>query len=189
MNPVKDMFAALFFVSIGMLMDVRLFPEFIIPALIVSAVFVVGKIIADTLGSFLAGYDGRTSLSVGMGMTQMGEFSLAITRVGALHGTVGTFVYPVITMCTAITALFYPWIFRGAGATADWVQRRSPGLLKEYAEYLYIGLTILRSAFPPQQLPRPADSEDSPGRRPQPGDNGLHHRRRHRHPPVHRPVG
>ncbi len=147
MNPVKDMFAALFFVSIGMLMDLRLFPEFIIPALVVSAVFVVGKIIADTLGSFLAGYDGRTSLSVGMGMTQMGEFSLAITRVGALHGTVGAFVYPVITMCTAITALFYPWIFRGAGATADWFQRRSPGLLKEYAEYLYLGLTILRSAF------------------------------------------
>jgi CPA2 family monovalent cation:H+ antiporter-2 len=147
MNPVKDMFAALFFVSIGMLMDVRLFPEFFIPALIISAVFMVGKVVADTLGTFLTGYDGRTSLSVGMGMPQLGEFSLAISRVGVAGGTVGSFINPVITIATAVTTLFYPWVFRGAGAAADLINQRSPGLLKEYFGYLFIGVAALGSAF------------------------------------------
>ncbi len=147
MNPVKDMFAALFFVSIGMLMDVRLFPEFIIPALIISAVFMVGKVVADTLGTFLAGYDGRTSLSVGMGMPQLGEFSLAISRVGVTYGTVGSYLNPVITIATAITALFYPWVFRAADSAADLIDRRSPALLKEYSGYLFLGIAALGSAF------------------------------------------
>ena len=147
MNPVKDMFAALFFVSIGMLMDVRLFPDFIIPALIISAVFMVGKVVADTLGTFLTGYDGRTSLSVGMGMPQLGEFSLAISRVGVAGGTVGSFLNPVITIATAVTTLFYPWVFRAASAAADFINQRSPGLLKEYFGYLFIGVAALGSAF------------------------------------------
>lgn len=147
MNPVKDMFAALFFVSIGMLMDVSLFSEFIIPALIISVVFILGKVVADTVGTFLAGYDGRTSLSVGMGMPQIGEFSLAMAKVGVEQGAVGAFINPVITVATAITALLYPFIFRSANALADLLSRRSPMLLKEYGYYLFLWMATLRRAF------------------------------------------
>lgn len=147
MNPVKDMFAALFFVSIGMLMDVSLFPEFIVPALIISVVFIFGKVAADTLGTFLSGYDGRTSLNVGMGMPQIGEFSLAMVKVGVEQGAVGGFINPVITVVTAITALLYPFIFRSGNAVADFLSRRSPILLKEYGYYLFLWLATLRTAF------------------------------------------
>lgn len=147
MTPVKDMFAALFFVSIGMLMDVSLFPDFIIPALIISVVFILGKLVADTVGTFLAGYDGRTSLNVGMGMPQIGEFSLAMTKVGVEQGAVGAFINPVITVATAITALLYPFIFRSGNTVADFLSRRSPTLLKEYGYYLFLWVATVRRAF------------------------------------------
>ncbi len=73
-SPVRDVFAALFFVSIGMLIDLFPMTDFIVPALIISGVFVAGKILAGSLGTFLAGHDSRTSLSVGMGMPQTGRF-------------------------------------------------------------------------------------------------------------------
>jgi monovalent cation:H+ antiporter-2, CPA2 family len=147
MSPVRDMFAALFFVSIGMLMDITLFADFLVPAVIISGVFIIGKVVADAAGTFLAGYDGRTSLRVGMGMPQVGEFSLAMTKVGVEQGTIGAFMGPVITVSTAITALLYPFIFRSTNITADFLNRRSPVLLKEYGEFLYLWLATLRSSF------------------------------------------
>ena len=79
-------FAALFFISIGMLIDLSLLAEFIVPSLIIAAVFMAGKTVALTLGTFIAGHDGKTSLSVGMGSPQLGEFSLAMTKVGRITG-------------------------------------------------------------------------------------------------------
>ena len=147
MAPVRDMFAALFFVSIGMLIDPAAAARFIVPALIIAAVFIVGKIVAGTAGASLAGHDGRTSLRVGMGMPQVGEFSLAMAKVGVEHGAVGTFLYPVITVATAVTALIYPLIFRSADATAEFIERRSPRLLKQYGQQLVVGLATLRRVF------------------------------------------
>jgi len=147
MSPVRDMFAALFFVSIGMLVDLSLVADFIGPALIISAVFIFGNVIANTLGTFIAGNDSRTALRVGMGMPQIGEFSLAMVKVGAEHGAVGSFLYPVVTVTTAITSLLYPFIFRSADATAAFLERRSPQLLRQYLTNLSIWLITLRSAF------------------------------------------
>jgi CPA2 family monovalent cation:H+ antiporter-2 len=147
MGPVRDMFAALFFVSIGMLIDPAAAARFIVPALIIAAVFIVGKVLANTAGALLAGHDGRTSLSVGMGTPQVGEFSLAMAKVGVENGAVGTFLYPVVTVATAITALIYPLVFRSADATAEFFERRSPRLLKQYGQQLVVGLATLRRVF------------------------------------------
>ena len=147
MSPVRDMFAALFFVSIGMLIDVSLAAEFLVPSLIVAAVFIVGKIMADSAGTLLAGYGGRTALGVGMGMPQTGEFSLAMVKVGADFGAVGAFLYPVMTVTTAATALVYPTIFRSVDRVTDFLERRSPRLLKQYGESLVLSLATLHSAF------------------------------------------
>jgi len=147
MSPVRDMFAAIFFVSIGMLVDISMFTKFIGPALIVSAVFILGKVLAITIGTFAAGHNGRTSLRVGMGMPQIGEFSLAMVKVGAERGAVGSFLYPVVTVTTAITSLVYPYVFRSAGAVADFLERRSPQLLKHYVTFLSRWFVTLRSTF------------------------------------------
>ncbi len=147
MSPVRDMFSAIFFVSIGMLVDFSTVGDFMGPTLIVAAVFIVGKVVADTVGTFVAGHDGRTSLQVGMGMPQMGEFSLAMVKVGRDHGAVGAFLYPVITVTTAITSLVYPFLFGLADPTASFLERRSPRLLRYYVKNLSSWLIAMRSAF------------------------------------------
>ncbi len=147
MSPVRDMFAALFFVSIGMLIDIKLAVDFLVPSLIIAGVFIVGKIVADSAGTLLAGYGGRTALGVGMGMPQTGEFSLAMIKVGADFGAVGAFMYPVITIATAATALVYPTLFRSVDRVTDFLDRHSPKLLKQYGESLVLSLATLHSAF------------------------------------------
>ena len=97
MNPLRDMFAALFFVSLGMLMDVFTIGDYLLPALVISLVFMTGKVLADTIGTLLAGHDGRTALEVGTGMPQLGEFSLAMAKTGVEHGTVGSYFSPALT--------------------------------------------------------------------------------------------
>ena len=147
MSPLRDMFAALFFVSLGMLMNIFTFGDYLLPALVISLVFIVGKVVADTTGALLSGHDGRTSLRVGMGMPQIGEFSLAMTKTGVEHGAVGAFLNPVITVTTAITALFYPFIFRSANRTADLISRGSPRWMQEYGSVLFVWLTAARRSF------------------------------------------
>ena len=147
MGPVRDMFAALFFVSVGMLVDLSLVSEFVGPALIVSVVFVAGKVVADTMGTFVTGHDGRTSLQVGTGMPQIGEFSLAMVKVGADHRAIAPSLYPIIAVATAITSVMYPFIFRSSDRTAGLLERRSPRLLTYYVTQLSFWLVILRRAF------------------------------------------
>ena len=146
-RPVRTLFAALFFVSIGMLIDISLAADFIIPILVVSAVFVAGKVVSDTLGTFLSGESGRVSLSVGLGMPQPGEFSLAMVKTGSDYGAVGSFMFPVVAGATALTALVYPVLFRSTDTVANFLERRSPRLLRRYVEYMAILLTTLRRAF------------------------------------------
>ena len=101
-TPVRDVFAALFFVSIGMLVNMGDIPQFFGTALIVTGVLLAGKIIAATIGTLLTGHDGETALQVGTSMPQPGEFSLAIARSGSESAAVGAQLYPVVTISTLL---------------------------------------------------------------------------------------
>ena len=125
-NPVRDMFGALFFLSIGMLIDYRTLDDYIVPALVVVGVFMGGKIMANTIGAVLAGRRSRTAAQVGMTMPQMGEFSLAIGHLSATNAAVGPVVAPVLAIATAITAVFAPLTSKIATPTYDWLERRAP---------------------------------------------------------------
>ncbi|MFH1383128.1 MAG: cation:proton antiporter [Chloroflexota bacterium] len=144
---VRDMFAALFFVGIGMLIDITQFRDFIIPAVVVSSVFILGKIISNTAATFISGHDGRTSLEVGMSMPQMGEFSLVITKVGVDRGVITAPLYPVIALTTALTSLTTPYIMRSVDSVASFLDRRSPGLWKILVSRLADWLQALRTTF------------------------------------------
>ncbi len=144
MNPLRDMFAALFFVSLGMLMDVFSIGDYLVPALVIAGVFIVGKDLADTMGTLLAGEEGRTALQVGTGMPQLGEFSLAMAKTGVDHGSVSAYFSPALTLATAITALIYPFIFRSPVAVANFIARASPGWLQQFSGVLFVWLTAHR---------------------------------------------
>ena len=143
-SPVRDMFAALFFVAIGMLINIGEFSHFIVPALIVSIVFILGKILINTLATFMVGYNGTTAIQVGMGKAQMGEFSLAIAKTGVDSGVVVAPLYPVVATATALTSFVAPYIIRSADSVAEFLSRTSPRLLKEYVLGLGDWLQALR---------------------------------------------
>jgi len=146
-TPIRDMFAALFFVAIGMLINVTQFTDFIGPAVIVSVVFMLGKIFSNILATFITGHDNKTTLEVGMGMPQMGEFSLAIAKVGIDRGAVVSPLYPVIAVATAITSLVAPYVTRSTEAVSELLQRKSPALIKGYLVNIADWLLALRVTF------------------------------------------
>ena len=145
--PVRDIFSALFFISIGMLIEIDVLWQYIIPALVIAGVFICGKMFAATLGTFITGHDGKTALGVGMGKPQLGEFSLAMTKVGADHAVVGAFLYPVVAAASALTAFCYPLIARSSGAAGNALEERSPRLLRQYVGNLSYILISTRTVF------------------------------------------
>lgn len=145
--PVRDMFGALFFLSIGMLIDYRTLDDYIIPALVVVAVFMLGKIAANTIGSILAGRRLNDALQVGMTMPQMGEFSLAIGRLSP--GDVAGFspLGAVLSIATAITSVLAPLASRSASQVATWVDRYTPAPLTWIILSVQLGVDAFWSAF------------------------------------------
>ena len=147
MEPVRDMFGAVFFVSIGMLIDVQLIKDHLISALVVTLVFIAGKVVANTVGTFVAGQPGRTPVQVGMGMPQSGEFSLAMMKVGVEQQAIGAFMYQVIAGVTAITSLVYPYIIRSSDRAGDLLVRLSPTVLRSSVTSVSAGFQTFRSGL------------------------------------------
>jgi CPA2 family monovalent cation:H+ antiporter-2 len=156
MHPVRDMFGALFFVSVGMLVDIHQIGEFIVPSIIVAAVFIAGKVIANTIGVFVTGTNGTDSLRVGMGMPQSGEFSLAMVKVGADHGVIGPFLYPVVAVMTALTSVLYPILYRSSEGVSGILKRWSPRVVRTYVDSLGDWLAAMQRSF---QIKSPAAHE------------------------------
>ncbi|RJG12789.1 cation:proton antiporter [Pseudomonas cavernicola] len=113
-EPVRDMFSAIFFVAIGLLIDPKILVEYAWPILVITVAVVLGKMISCGIGAFIAGNDGRTSLRVGMGLSQIGEFSFIIAALGISLQVTSDFLYPVAVAVSAITTLLTPYLIRAA---------------------------------------------------------------------------
>ena len=132
-ESVRDVFAAVFFVSVGMLIDPRLVWQHAGAVLVLTAVVIVGKLVGVSIGAFVAGYGIRTSVQAGLSLGQIGEFSFIIAAVGlALHVT-GSFLYPVAVAVSALTTLLTPFMIRASGRIAAAVDRHLPHALQTYA--------------------------------------------------------
>ncbi len=125
-HPVRDMFVAIFFVSVGSLIDPRLVAEHWGAVVVLSVVVIVGKVIAVTAGAFITGAGLRTSIQSGMSLAQIGEFSFIIAAVGLAAGVTRNFLYPVAVAVSAVTTLFTPWLIRAAEPAAMFVDRKLP---------------------------------------------------------------
>ena len=148
-SPIRDMFGALFFVSIGMLINVHVIGDHIVPAIVIAAVFIAGKIAVNTFGAFIAGQPDRVPIQFGMRTPQVGEFSLAMVKVGVESQTIGAFMYQVLAAVTAITSLFYPYIVRSSDRVADLLRRRSPEGLRRSLSGYTIGAVWLGGTLSP----------------------------------------
>lgn len=128
-EPVRDMFSAIFFVSIGLLINPKLLAEHWIPIVVISLAVVVGKILACTFGSLVGGNDTRTSLRVGMGLAQIGEFSFIIAALGTSLAVTSDFLYPIAVAVSAITTLTTPYLIRSADGVITRFERLAPPVL------------------------------------------------------------
>lgn len=132
-ESVRDVFAAIFFVSVGMSIDPATVATYWLPIVILSVTVITGKLCGVSLGAFLSGNGIRTSVRAGMSLTQIGEFSFIIAGLGlSLHAT-GDFLYPVAIAVSAITTLTTPWLIRGAGPFATWIDHKLPHRLQTFA--------------------------------------------------------
>ncbi|HST08075.1 MAG TPA: cation:proton antiporter, partial [Gemmatimonadaceae bacterium] len=111
-RPVRDMFAAIFFVSVGMMIDPTALAAHWVAALSLTVAVIVGKVLAVTVGAFLAGHGRRTAMKAGMSLAQIGEFSFIIAGVGVTSGAIGAWMYPVAISVSAITILTTPLLIR-----------------------------------------------------------------------------
>lgn len=130
-EPVRDMFSAIFFVAIGLLIDPRMLAEHWVPLLAIALAVVVCKVAACASGTFLGGYDTRTSLRVGMSVAQIGEFSFIIASLGVTLNVTSRFLYPVAVGVSAITTLFTPYLIRSADGVVNRFERMAPRTLTD----------------------------------------------------------
>jgi CPA2 family monovalent cation:H+ antiporter-2 len=125
-EPVRDVFAAIFFVAVGMMIDPSLVAQYWIPVVAFTIAVILGKVFGVTISAFFAGYSTRTSLQAGMSLAQIGEFSFIIAGVGLATGATRGFLYPIAVAVSAITTLVTPWLIRAAGPTAGFVDSKLP---------------------------------------------------------------
>jgi CPA2 family monovalent cation:H+ antiporter-2 len=142
--PVRDMFGAIFFVAVGMLIDPRLVAEHWVAVVVLAVVVIVGKVVAVSVSTFLTGYGTRTAVQTGMSLAQIGEFSFIIAGVGLSTGATRAFLYPVAVAVSALTTLTTPWLIRSAGPVASYVDRSLPRPLQTFATLYETWLARLR---------------------------------------------
>ncbi|GAB3041180.1 cation:proton antiporter [Oleiagrimonas citrea] len=139
-EPLRDMFAALFFVAIGLKIDPAMLYHYIGPALIIAVVVVLGKTFAVSLGVFLTGHDARTSMRTGLSMAQIGEFSFVMATLGVSLGVVSDFIYPVAVAVSVLCMAMSPYLVRSADRIVDGMSRVVPrpmrSLARSYSEWL-----------------------------------------------------
>ena len=139
-EPVRDLFSAIFFVAIGLMLDPAILLEYALPIVVITVAVVLGKMLSCGLGAFIAGNDGRTSLRVGMGLSQIGEFSFIIAALGMTLQVTSSFLYPVAVAVSVLTTLMTPYLIRAADPLSLKLAQVVPGRLSRvlglYGEWL-----------------------------------------------------
>lgn len=138
--PVRDMFSAIFFVAVGLLLDPKVLIDYAAPIAVITIAVILGKVFSCGLGTFVCGNDPRTSLRTGMGLSQIGEFSFIIAALGLSLQVTSDFLYPIAVAVSALTTLFTPYLIRASDPLAERLGRIMPGWLAQagtlYTEWM-----------------------------------------------------
>jgi CPA2 family monovalent cation:H+ antiporter-2 len=114
LKSVKNLFAAVFFISVGMMLDPRVLTEHSIPIFIITVVIIVGMSVTFTLGALLSGQSLKHSTQAGMSLAQIGEFSFIIASLGASLNVTSTFLYPIAVAASTFTIFSTPFLIRAS---------------------------------------------------------------------------
>jgi CPA2 family monovalent cation:H+ antiporter-2 len=125
-KPVKDLFGAVFFVSVGMLIDPQAIYEHAFPILILSLVTILGQSISSTLGAIVSGQPLKESIQTGMSLSQIGEFSFIIATMGITLQATGSFLYPIVVAVSAITTFTTPFMIKFSTPFSEYLSKKLP---------------------------------------------------------------
>lgn len=133
-KPVKDLFGAIFFISVGMMIDPAAMVAYKWPILIVTGITLFGKLFSTTLGAVLSGQPLKQSVQVGMSMAQIGEFAFIVAALGLSLGVISDFLFPVAVGASAITTFTTPYLIRYSEPFYNWLSRAMPPRLLHVIE-------------------------------------------------------
>ncbi|MDF2189943.1 cation:proton antiporter [Paraflavitalea sp. CAU 1676] len=125
-KPVKDLFAAVFFVSVGIIFDPGTIIEYKWPVLILTVATIIGKVLSTTAGALLSGQPLKQSLQSGMSLAQIGEFSFIIASLGLTLNVTSGFLYPIAVAISAITTFTTPYLIKFSEPLYHWIEARLP---------------------------------------------------------------
>jgi CPA2 family monovalent cation:H+ antiporter-2 len=148
-RPVRDLFAAIFFVAVGMLFQPAAMAQAWPAAVALTLVVLGGKLVGVTSGVFLAGYGTRDAIRSGMNMAQIGEFSFVIAGLGAAYATASSELYAVAVAVATVTTFTTPLMAARADAVASWVDRRLPHPVQTVATLYSSWVELLVAPKPP----------------------------------------
>ncbi len=126
-EPVKNLFGAVFFVSVGMLVDPHVLVEYAVPIACLVLTILVGQAVFGTFSFMLSGQPLKPAMQCGFSMAQIGEFSFIIASLGLSLGVIGEFLYPVVVAVSVITTFLTPYMIRAANPCYGMLERRLPG--------------------------------------------------------------
>ena len=111
-KPVKDLFGAIFFVSVGMMVDPAMIVEYAIPIIVITLAVILGQAIFGTFGVILSGKPLKTAMQCGFSLTQIGEFAFIIASLGVSLHVTSDFLYPIVVAVSVITTFLTPYMIR-----------------------------------------------------------------------------
>lgn len=125
-EPVKNLFGAIFFVSVGMLVDPAILVSYAVPILVLVLTILVGQAIFGTMGFMLSGQPLKTAMRCGFSMAQIGEFAFIIASLGLSLRVISYFLYPVVVAVSVITTFLTPYMMKAAIPCYEFMERRLP---------------------------------------------------------------
>uniref|UniRef100_UPI003F6E5523 cation:proton antiporter n=1 Tax=Dyadobacter sp. TaxID=1914288 RepID=UPI003F6E5523 len=132
LKPLKDLFGAVFFISVGMLINPGLLVEYAVPTMILVFVVIAGKTAFVTMGAVISGQPLKKSMQSGMSLSQIGEFSFIIANLGlSLHVT-SNFLYPIAVGVSVITTFTTPYMMKASEPFYHWFEKHLPEKWRHY---------------------------------------------------------
>lgn len=125
-TPIKNLFGAIFFVSVGMMVNPEVLVQYTWPVVIIALAVMIFKTLSATIGMFISGHDAKTSFNAGFCFCQIGEFSFIIASLGLSFKVIDDFLYPIIVTVSIVTTFFTPYIIKAANPLYNWLSPRIP---------------------------------------------------------------
>lgn len=125
-SPVKDLFGAVFFVSVGMMVNPTIISEYAGPIAGLSLTVIIGMIFFGTIGMLASGQPMRIAIESGFSLTQIGEFSFIIATLGMSLGVIDANLYPIVVAVSVITTFFTPYFIKLSDPFSRWVEKKMP---------------------------------------------------------------